>query len=94
MNVEEFKAVLTRLAAELENMWIEKEVCRAFVIASHGATPEVLQKALDDALLPDSQNRRDARERFSEMWEALQEKGMSAWYEDLLTHLPPSGKPS
>jgi lipid A disaccharide synthetase len=93
MHIEEFKAVLTKLATELENLWIEKEVYRNLIVFSGVATPEFLRQRVDETLV-DPQIRKETRERFAEMWAALDETGKAAWIEDLLKSPPPDGKPN
>ena len=93
MGIEEFKAVLRKLATELENIWIEKEVYRNLIVFSGIATPEILTESVAKTLA-DPQVRQDTHQRFRQMWEALDEEGTGAWIEDLLKLPPPSGKPN
>ncbi len=93
MGIEEFKAVLRKLVTELENIWIEKEVYLNLIVVSGIATPEALQQAVDKTL-SDPRVRQDTRERFSDMWKALDETGTNAWIEDLLKLPPSGGKPN
>lgn len=93
MGLKEFKDVLRKLATELEDIWIEKETYRELVVLSGVSTSQVLQDSVEKALA-DPENRKRVRERFSAMWEALDEVGSSAWIEDLLKRHSPSGKPN
>jgi len=93
MDFEQFKGTLHKLATELEDLWIEKELYRNLIVVSGTLTPDALKEALEKTLA-DPQIRKDTRDRFAEMWAALDETGKAAWIEDLLKNPPPSGKPN
>ena len=91
--LEHLKDTVRKLCGELENLWIEKEAYKELILLSCVASPEALQTIADTALA-DPKIRKQTREQFAEMWEALEKFGMSAWFEEQLNKLPPSGKPN
>ncbi len=51
-------------------------------------------EAILEGSLKDPENRKEARERFVGMWEALRQYGTAAYLEDTLGAPPPTGKPN
>jgi hypothetical protein len=82
-----------KLCAELEDLWIEKEAYRDFMLTVGMTTPEHLDQ-LKSVALADPEIRKETREQFSDMWKALNEVGDAALFEDLSKLPPPSGKPN
>jgi hypothetical protein len=82
-----------KLCTELEDLWIEKEAYRDFMLTTGIATHERLDQ-LKSAALADPEIRKETREQFSYMWKALEEVGDAALLEDLSRLPPPSGKPN
>jgi len=85
--------MLRKLCTELEDLWIEKEAYRNFILMMGTANFDYLD-ALKTGSLADPVIRSQTHEQFAEMWAALDEAGISAWYEDLLRQHPVRGKPS
>jgi predicted DNA-binding protein len=83
---------MRRIVDEVEDLWIEKEVCRRFVTQYAIAAPELVEQAIQVSL-KDEGMRREARERFRAMREAVEQHGMAAYLEETSEGLPPSGKP-
>jgi hypothetical protein len=42
----------------------------------------------------DPERRKEVHEMYSEMWKALEDTGLGAFFEDLLNNLPPTDKPN
>ncbi len=84
---------LRRLTEEVENLWIEKETYKQFVVQYCLAMPGTAEAILEGSL-KDPENRKEARERFVGMWEALRQYGTAAYLEDTLGAPPPTGKPN
>lgn len=83
-----------KLCTELEDLWIEKEAYRKFILIMRTATSEYLDQ-LKAGALADPEIRKETQEQFSDMWRATLE-GMldAAVLEDLSKLPPPSGKPN
>ncbi|HTW45912.1 MAG TPA: hypothetical protein VMD58_10230 [Acidobacteriaceae bacterium] len=93
MTAREFVNTLNRLTDEVEKLWIEKEVCYRFVTQYAIASPDQVEQAIQLSL-HDEGMRKEARERFAGMWQALKQHGTAAYLEDTSEGLPPNGKPN
>ena len=92
MQVEQFKNVLRKIAQELEDLSIEKELYQNMLLAS-GVTLDALEEAAKQALA-DPETRKVTHNQLLGMWETLEKTGTDAWIEDLLKGPSPSGKPN
>ena len=90
---EQFKATLRKIGTVIEDFAIENEVYLTELIKSGLATSEALKKEVADRQ-SDPSVRERVRKEFSEMWKAVENDGLSGWFEELLKNLPPSGKPN
>ena len=91
--LEDFKRILVQLCVEIENLSIENSVYFDAIIESGTISPLKLKEQVVEAQ-QNSVKREETRQRFSQMWEALQDSGTAAVFEDLLNNLPPTGKPN
>jgi hypothetical protein len=91
--IEDFKDTLRKLCTQLENMAIENEVYSDLIINATLVSLDELKRLVNLALA-DPEKRKQIHGQFAEMWAALDQDGIAAFYEELLRDLPPSGKPS
>jgi len=90
--LEEFRAVLRKLVECVETTLIELEGCESLALAKGATHPEIAQAK--QTAMADPEIRKQIRENYSGMWEALEKAGTDAFFEDLLQNLPPHGLPS
>lgn len=74
ISAAQFVEMLRKLTKEVEDLWIEKEAYRNFLSAYAIAVPELLKAAVEESLA-DPEARKQARERFRGMREALEQYG-------------------
>jgi hypothetical protein len=61
------REIFHKLCTELEDLWIEKEAYRDFMLTVGMTTPEYLDQ-LKSVALADPEIRKETREQFSDMW--------------------------
>lgn len=91
MHIEEFKSILRRLCTEVENLTIENLVYFDAILESGTINLPALKERVAEALL-DSERRKDAHQMYSEMWKAVEDTALYAFFEDQLNSLPPTDK--
>jgi hypothetical protein len=91
--LEAFREILRVLCVEVENLSIENSVYFDAILESRTVNLPTLKKRVAEAQA-DPVKRKEARQAFSPMWQAIEDSGTAAVCEDLLNNLLPTEKPN
>ncbi|MGB8029529.1 MAG: hypothetical protein WCF30_07665 [Terracidiphilus sp.] len=91
--LEHFKDTLRKLCTEVENLTIENLVYFDAILESNAINVPTLKEQVAAALL-DPKKRKEVHQMYSEMWKAVEDSGLDAFFQGLLQDLPPTDKPN
>jgi hypothetical protein len=92
MHIDAIRKLLHQINETMENLWIEREACRALLQLHEIPSDEVLR--VEKAALVDPECRERARIAFAQMRNALLDEATPALIEALEADMPPNGKPN
>ena len=90
-DLEHLKATLRQLFTAFEDLAIENSVYFDAILETRAISLADLKQKVADGLA-DPAKRAEARQAYSEMWQAIEEIGLGAFFRDQLENLPPSDK--
>lgn len=93
MLLDHFKDTLRKLCTHIENLTIENQVYFDAILERGGINLPTLEERLAEAQL-DPEKRKEVHQMYSQMWQALEDDGLNAFFEGLLEDLPPTDKPN
>jgi hypothetical protein len=91
--IDHFRQTIRMLCTAVEDEAIENQVYWQIILDSGIISLADLKQRVEDAL-QDPEKRAAAHKMYSEMWKALEDTGIDAFFEDLLKDLPPTDKPN
>jgi hypothetical protein len=91
--LEHLRETLRKLTVEVENLAIENDAYLDILMTIPICSREEMKNEVDRKLA-DPEIRKIVRQRYSEMWKAMDDAAMSAWSEEQLHQLPPTDKPN
>jgi hypothetical protein len=92
-NAQKFKEAVRSLAAFAEDLWIQSEFYKAFILESRSITPQYLE-LLAESACSDSALKDAAHKLFARIFEVLDQPETRQLMEDLLKKPIPPHKPN
>jgi hypothetical protein len=92
MNVDEFRTAVHNLATFAEDLWIQKEFYKGYILQFDQIDPERLER-LTEGLLQNAEVRESARKLFAPIFNVLDSADSTDLIEGLLKKEAPPDKP-